>query len=650
MAIKINGQTVVNDDKKGLFKQVNPGTYTTAERDALTAATGDIIYNSDESRLEFWDGSSWQTLGLSTSLTAGIIDNLTLVDDDTTDNDRFTNSTFTATVTMVESGVPNATKGIKASVTALLDTPIPLAESLDTVTNSVTTDEFNTPIQGTNPQTIITGSDYANYPIFIDDPLYPRFQLIERHAGYGGTNKISQFIDIDSPFLTLYNQNNQGTGDPDEAIFNYRDGVCFSSFHGPESYTGVIWVADDPSNTLISDTGHMYCTDGNTIIKFIRSGNNLSTELGTFTNGAYNSGTAGSPTYQPAQTPFTSHQEGFIFYDTVNSNIVIAAYSSSGTSIDVKTAAYTSTGNGTATMQSYVTNGSYGNNISRIRGAYDFGVNGQYLIIETSDSTQIYDLYKWNTVTQQLDRKGQLPQASNDNRIGLAIYNGVLYYSAHGSNIFLSLYKSNSDGALWTLLRSDQYSWNNQDGYQWYSYGLAIGLNIKLFGLRVGSGSVTNRDWLLHIKVSDQTATITTASNLSSWANTESIAKLGDEDNADYRGVIANINYSTGSFKLITAGEWSVGDTVVSTTRTSSNSVTKYLTIDSVGNVTDLASSDPGYVDQGLGNTHTLSFPATFTSGDAPDTELPEGTSLQVQLRASNSSGTDTAISNAVTP
>lgn len=45
---------------------------TTAERDAMSAQTGDVIYNTDNGILEYYNGSSW----------AGIDTYLTLVDED----------------------------------------------------------------------------------------------------------------------------------------------------------------------------------------------------------------------------------------------------------------------------------------------------------------------------------------------------------------------------------------------------------------------------------------------------------------------------------------------------------------------------------------------------------------------------------------
>ena len=80
MSIKVQGQVVISDDKKGLFDQVNPGAYTTAERDALTPSVGDIVYNSEDEELQIWSGTEWGSAG---SFSGGIgtpVDVLTPLD------------------------------------------------------------------------------------------------------------------------------------------------------------------------------------------------------------------------------------------------------------------------------------------------------------------------------------------------------------------------------------------------------------------------------------------------------------------------------------------------------------------------------------------------------------------------------------------
>ena len=69
MAIQISGNNVVDNNRRGTFQKLNPGVYTTAQRDALSKSEGDVIYNSDEQVLQVWNGSEWRSLGGSARMT-----------------------------------------------------------------------------------------------------------------------------------------------------------------------------------------------------------------------------------------------------------------------------------------------------------------------------------------------------------------------------------------------------------------------------------------------------------------------------------------------------------------------------------------------------------------------------------------------------
>ena len=53
---KYNGNNVSNDAALRLK------SYTTTQRDALTSAAGDMIYNTTDSKVQFYNGSSWNDL------------------------------------------------------------------------------------------------------------------------------------------------------------------------------------------------------------------------------------------------------------------------------------------------------------------------------------------------------------------------------------------------------------------------------------------------------------------------------------------------------------------------------------------------------------------------------------------------------------
>lgn len=68
MAIKISGNNVVDNNRRGIFQKVNPGSYNNSNRPS--ASTGDIIYNTDEQSLQVWNGSEWAAVGGLIPLTA----------------------------------------------------------------------------------------------------------------------------------------------------------------------------------------------------------------------------------------------------------------------------------------------------------------------------------------------------------------------------------------------------------------------------------------------------------------------------------------------------------------------------------------------------------------------------------------------------
>jgi len=61
MAIKISNNTVIDDNRRGIFLKLNPGVYTNQDIDlSLTASEGDIIYNDDDQELLVYTGSEWK--------------------------------------------------------------------------------------------------------------------------------------------------------------------------------------------------------------------------------------------------------------------------------------------------------------------------------------------------------------------------------------------------------------------------------------------------------------------------------------------------------------------------------------------------------------------------------------------------------------
>ncbi len=60
--VKVNTISKVSGNNVAMQISLNLKSYTTTQRDALTSAAGDIIFNSTDSKVQFYNGSSWNNL------------------------------------------------------------------------------------------------------------------------------------------------------------------------------------------------------------------------------------------------------------------------------------------------------------------------------------------------------------------------------------------------------------------------------------------------------------------------------------------------------------------------------------------------------------------------------------------------------------
>jgi len=60
--VKVN--TISTNDGNNVAMQVplNLKSYDTTARDALTSSAGDVIYNTTDSKVQFYNGTSWNDL------------------------------------------------------------------------------------------------------------------------------------------------------------------------------------------------------------------------------------------------------------------------------------------------------------------------------------------------------------------------------------------------------------------------------------------------------------------------------------------------------------------------------------------------------------------------------------------------------------
>ena len=60
--LKVNTISKSSGNNVAMQHSLNLKSYTTTQRDALTSAAGDMIYNTTDSKVQFYNGSSWNDL------------------------------------------------------------------------------------------------------------------------------------------------------------------------------------------------------------------------------------------------------------------------------------------------------------------------------------------------------------------------------------------------------------------------------------------------------------------------------------------------------------------------------------------------------------------------------------------------------------
>ena len=60
--LKVNTISKSSGENVSMQDPLNLKSYTTTQRDALTSAAGDMIYNETDSKVQFYNGSSWNDL------------------------------------------------------------------------------------------------------------------------------------------------------------------------------------------------------------------------------------------------------------------------------------------------------------------------------------------------------------------------------------------------------------------------------------------------------------------------------------------------------------------------------------------------------------------------------------------------------------
>ena len=62
MSLKVNTISKVSGNNISLNEPLNLKSYTTTARNSLTSVAGDVIYNTTDSKAQFYNGSAWVDL------------------------------------------------------------------------------------------------------------------------------------------------------------------------------------------------------------------------------------------------------------------------------------------------------------------------------------------------------------------------------------------------------------------------------------------------------------------------------------------------------------------------------------------------------------------------------------------------------------
>ena len=60
--LKVNTISKSSGNNAAMQDSLNLKSYTTTERNSLTSAAGDMIYNTTDSKVQFYNGSAWNDL------------------------------------------------------------------------------------------------------------------------------------------------------------------------------------------------------------------------------------------------------------------------------------------------------------------------------------------------------------------------------------------------------------------------------------------------------------------------------------------------------------------------------------------------------------------------------------------------------------
>lgn len=621
MAIKVNGNTVINDNEKGTFNVANPGQFSTAERNQLTPEVGDIIFNTDETILQIWNGTEWIAAGGGADLTISpVINTATLTEDNINDN-AFTNETFTVDFDMVDDGTPASIKGLKGKVTASF------AEYKGSEANTGVT--LNPPYSLYNQY---GQSGYANYnsrscfTVIDPDTNIPRYFQFNRDQYW-------TYIYEYNPVLNETNQtiqSNQGGFDNYQYALPSSNGKCWTFLNN--SFVG---VTQDVDKLL---AGEFYSGTAE-----LRTANYIYRGSGQYLYRYNLEQTDSDYLFVPATAMYYTALAQL----NENTAILVGISQISATTINyilvndnLPSSAFNSNYN-----QPYYGYSSLGQANPKSMFVFDerfwsAAQNGTLYWVK-ADGTQ-------GSVSLPKDSTFVCADESTN-----TLYAYSYYYYGSPNSYTLGTWKSTNYGASWVEVSSQNFSFGTQAGE---GIGTAHNGWVTPGGLTFSFANQNNTTqyWRTTAEYTQDVVISSSDPNIldlavNSFVTPSSFTGAPGRGSGLIKSVTDN---GDGTSTVVIAGgpSYSVGDQILLNSPTGFGESTRYLVLDVVGNVSSTTATDPGFTDVGTGLTKRVTFPSLFPTGQTPDDEFPLGTTLQFDVQAKNTKGTTTSATNIITP
>jgi len=605
-------------------------------------STGDLWVDTTDTPpvLKSYNGTAWVAVGSAGSSTsAPVINGVTLSEVDSS-GDRFTSESFTVAVNMLDDGSPISQKGVKGKVTATFEQfPVSNAITAGTVSTSQTSEGNTTKDSSTN----LTHNESTGAVCFnVVDTSTNSVRCFMWYPEGSGSSYDDMLENSGKDLLAYTSVDNDfyGTGEYKQGLAGVQNRLGtwvnimgrHNNVQAAFEVSGLLSGNPVRSNkNEVSTDAYIYVSNGRS---FTRYDLNRQNGISLFLGGVPYSGGGG---------PY--------FMETLSDRIFIVSQSSTSGSLWTKELTDAASANLSNGNYIYQDNNQSGFNRYDITGCIFH--KGKVLISKGINGGGIY-AFTPGTSSPTISGIPAAP-SGYQNTYG-AIWEDPLgnlilrttHFSTDWSTQAAFYYSSNNNGATWV---ANHYPYDSNFNYEYWTPDLYLygrrqkSKRIKGSGL---SATVTKQVYTIR----SQTLTVTNGADLSSLNVGDIVRPPGETDPLKYSKIDSISSNGNGTTNVVVNGfnDFAVGDVIESTASTGSATSTRFLVINAQGAITTHQVSDPGFVTQGPGASHTITFPATFPTGNSPDDELPSGTTIQVDVQAVNSEASDTYASNTLTP